>query len=205
MKMIVFILVAEIFSKARSRISGTAGPSAIRIFQETASRNIYLTVYLKQILSEFQNHGVFVLPFKGPVLGEQIYKDSMLRPFSDLDILVGPSDALQAADLLKAKGMIPQMELDVPQFKKYVKDEDNLSFYDTRNKISVELHWDMAGIYLSQPVTIDGVKAHQKNEREHWKTHVYSFSQIFSISCSNPRLLCGQGPIYSQAFIQTYR
>ena len=60
--------------------------------------------------------------------------------------------------------MTPQMELDVPQFKKYVKDEDNLSFYDTRNKISVELHWDMAGIYLSQPVTIDGVKAHQKNE-----------------------------------------
>ncbi len=124
----------------------------------TGTRNFILTVFLQRLIAEFNQQGIFILPFKGPVLAQQVYKDIIFRPFSDLDVLVDKSDAVFAFNLLKQKGLTAQLELNTSQFKKYLDDEDHFSFYEPQQKITIELHWDMSGLYLSRPITLSDLK-----------------------------------------------
>ncbi len=126
----------------------------------TGTRNFMFTVFLQRLVADFTRQGIFILPFKGPVLAEHIYKDIIFRPFSDLDVLVDKSDAVEAFNLLKNRGLTPQFKLSPSQFKKYINDEDHFSFCEPQKKITVELHWDMAGLYLSSPLTVSGLKEH---------------------------------------------
>nr|NJM04207.1 nucleotidyltransferase family protein [Desulfobacula sp.] len=126
----------------------------------TGTRNFMFAVFLQRLVADFTRQGIFILPFKGPVLAEYIYKDIIFRPFSDLDVLVDKSDAVAAFDLLKNRGLTPQFKLSPSQFKKYINDEDHFSFCEPQKKITVELHWDMAGLYLSKPLTVSGLKEH---------------------------------------------
>jgi Uncharacterised nucleotidyltransferase len=126
----------------------------------TGTRNIIFAVFLQKLIEVFNKQGIFMLPFKGPALAEQVYKDIILRPFSDLDILVDKSDALPAFSLLKKRGLVAQFELEDSQFKKYIKDEDHFQFYDPQSKITIELHWEISGLYLSHPITVSDLKLH---------------------------------------------
>jgi hypothetical protein len=126
----------------------------------TGTQNFMFTVFLQRLIAGFTRLGIFILPFKGPVLAEHIYKDIIFRPFSDLDVLVDKSDAVAAFNLLKNRGLTPQFELSPSQFKKYINDEDHFSFCEPQKKITIELHWDMSGLYLSRPITVSGLKNH---------------------------------------------
>lgn len=126
----------------------------------TGTRNFMFTVFLQRLVADFNEAGIFILPFKGPVLSEHIYKDIIFRPFSDLDVLVDKSDAVSTFTLLKKKGLAPQLELSTSQFIKYTNDEDHFSFFEPQKKITIELHWDMSGLYLSKPITVSGLKEH---------------------------------------------
>lgn len=59
---------------------------------------------LSGVLSVFEREGVPVLTLKGPALGEMLYRDPGLRPFTDLDLLVRPADVPRAVSLLSALG-----------------------------------------------------------------------------------------------------
>lgn len=59
---------------------------------------------LCHVLAAFEQEGVSVLTLKGPALGETLYRDPGLRPFTDLDLLVRPADAPRAISLLSALG-----------------------------------------------------------------------------------------------------
>ena len=126
----------------------------------TGSKNFRFTMFLQKLMADLNQAGIFVLPFKGPALAEHVYKDIIFRPFSDLDILVGKSDAVQASNILKQRGLVPQLELNDSQFKKYMDDEDHFSFYDPKQKITIELHWDMSGLYLLKQITVSDLKDH---------------------------------------------
>jgi hypothetical protein len=126
----------------------------------TGTRNFFFAVFLQRLVEVFNKQGIFMLPFKGPALAEQVYKDIILRPFCDLDILVDKSDALPAFILLKKRGLVAQFELKDSQFKKYIKDEDHFQFYDPQSKITIELHWEISGLYLSYPITASDLKSH---------------------------------------------
>ena len=124
----------------------------------TGTSNFIHTVFLQRLVAVFKEKRIFMLPFKGPVLAEQLYKDIILRPFSDLDILVDKSDAVQAFNLFKEQDLIAQLDLKKSQFEKYVNDEDHFVFYDFKNKITIELHWELSGLYLSNPITVSDLK-----------------------------------------------
>ena len=59
---------------------------------------------LRGLLSAFEADGVAVILLKGPALGEALYPDPGLRPFTDLDLLVHPPDVPRAVSLLSALG-----------------------------------------------------------------------------------------------------
>ncbi len=57
-------------------------------FLLNSSRNMKLTRELLFIIDNFDAKGIPIMPFKGPVLAEQVYGDIALRSFVDLDLLV---------------------------------------------------------------------------------------------------------------------
>ena len=85
-------------------------PEAVLTFfknhaHKQVTRNLQATTSLLKILSRFQEHGIPVLPFKGPVLASILYNDVGLRYFGDLDILVNPATLNKACMTLKDIGL----------------------------------------------------------------------------------------------------
>jgi len=73
-------------------------------YRESAKRNVVLTASLLTLLDAFESEGIAVVPLKGPALAESLYPDPVLRPFSDLDILVRKQDVGAALRLLAREG-----------------------------------------------------------------------------------------------------
>lgn len=59
---------------------------------------------LRGVLAAFERADVPVIPLKGPLLAERLYPDPALRPFTDLDLLIAPSDLSRALELLSTLG-----------------------------------------------------------------------------------------------------
>jgi len=136
----------------------------VKKFKETyfnnATKSLYFSAFLIKIMNFLQEHDIFVVPFKGPVLAQDIYSNLELRQFSDLDILVSKNDAVAAWCLLIKKGFQSELDLDKGQKYKYVKAEDHIAL--TKGNICVELHWEMSGLYLSKPLIIEHVSRELK-------------------------------------------
>ena len=63
-----------------------------------------LAVELAGILSDLEAAGLTAVPFKGPVLGEQLWGDALRRPCDDLDFLVRPGDLPAVVATLGRRG-----------------------------------------------------------------------------------------------------
>ncbi|MCZ8188638.1 MAG: FkbM family methyltransferase [Microcystis sp. LE19-338.1B] len=74
------------------------------MFETNASANLALTSELFNLLKLFEERGIPVIPYKGPVLAASVYGNLTLRQFGDLDILVRPRDVIGAEDALIAQG-----------------------------------------------------------------------------------------------------
>ena len=72
--------------------------------QVSVQGNLFLTEELLHLLALFDQYGIPVIPYKGPILASSVYGDLALRPFNDLDIFVHERDVLQAMDLLISCG-----------------------------------------------------------------------------------------------------
>ncbi len=89
-------------------------------------------------------------------MAQDVYGSVDLRQFSDLDILVYTLDSAKAWEILIAGGFQPEFELSPEQRLKYIKTEDNISFF--KKNLCVELHWELSGLYLSKPLTMEKIK-----------------------------------------------
>ena len=69
-------------------------------YRDSARRSLILTARLFVLLDAFEAEGIPVVPLKGPVLAESLYPDPLLRPFSDLDLLIHKQDVPAALRLL---------------------------------------------------------------------------------------------------------
>ncbi len=121
-------------------------------FRSTVIRNMHMAAKLLKILTLFKEHGIAAVPFKGPVLAENVYGNLGLRSFGDLDILLWPHDAAKAIDLLSTRDFTPLIELSPAQFTAYMKAEDDMVLSHQTDGLVVELHWEMSGRYLSRPL-----------------------------------------------------
>lgn len=127
-------------------------------FQNT-TRNLYIFAFLTNLLSLFNKKNIDVVSFKGLLTAHDIYGDIALRSFSDIDILVKKKTASKAWSLLIKNGFTPELSLDPQQIKKYIGVEDNISFFNTKNNLNVELHWEMTGIYLKNPLSYENIES----------------------------------------------
>ncbi len=109
-------------------------------FHETASRNLFMTAELVQLLRLFRERGIAAVPLKGPALAQSLYGNLALREFSDLDILVRRRDVGRVKDLLVSLGYQPQVHLGGAGQSAFI--ESNYELYFARDGSSdLEIHW----------------------------------------------------------------
>lgn len=92
-----------------------------RRYQHNARRNLLFAAELIRILDALEGSGVEVMPYKGPALAQSVYGDLALREFSDLDILVRPSQVQRALAGLAPLGFEPTLQLSPAQQKAYLR------------------------------------------------------------------------------------
>ncbi len=138
------------------------------VYFDNVTRNISLSLFLLKILSLLKENNISAVPFKGPLLAQDVYGDIGLRPFSDLDILVSKNNAFVAWQILLEDGFQTELVLDDGQKHKYIMSEDHMAF--SKGNMCVELHWDMFGDYLCKPMKFEDVEESLKesviNNRE---------------------------------------
>ncbi len=132
--------------------------------------SLQLTRELLGIVQAFEQNGVPIVPYKGPVLAATAYGDLGLRTFVDLDALVRKEHVLQAKDLLGARGYRSKHPVEAAAEKEFVNKKTVWAFVHEKNGVAVDLHWGVtlfADFFYPvgddfweslSPVSIGGVK-----------------------------------------------
>jgi len=113
-------------------------------YRRHAQQVLAKTGELVRIVKKFQERGIPVLPFKGPVLSLQAYGELVSRHVGDLDIMVPPEQALVAQEILLHQGYHrthPDFELTQRQALEYLKNIHHFGYFSQEKEIRVELHW----------------------------------------------------------------
>ena len=112
---------------------------------------------LELVLAELHAAGVQTLVLKGHALGQMIYQQPVLRPYSDFDILVAPEALEPAAAVLTGLGYLPE---DGPEFPSdYHLHHHHLAPYLHPEWLPVELHWRLVSPSGAQRVNTEAVWA----------------------------------------------
>jgi hypothetical protein len=111
--------------------------------QLLSRRNKTMASELIAILRLLDEHGIPVIPYKGPLLAATVYGDLALRVFGDLDLLLRPEDILRAKALLATRGYRPQHPM-APVIEASLVDSRmhyHLALVRELPTMLVELHW----------------------------------------------------------------
>ncbi len=108
-----------------------------------ALRNLGLSGELVRVVRLLSEHGIPVLPFKGPTLAQLAYRNAALREFGDLDLLLRPRDVPRAKRLLLEQGYRPQYALTPTQEAAYLRSIGQIPLEKAERAV-VELHARLA-------------------------------------------------------------
>jgi hypothetical protein len=129
-----------------------------RRFQHTARFSLVMTGELLTILRALEKEGVEAIPYKGPVLGSEIYGNIALRPFADLDLLVRAADVWRAVDVLIATGYRSPVPLGDDLREGRLPAEGQLLFERPELHSVVELHWEVAQRYFAPQLDYEAIR-----------------------------------------------
>lgn len=134
------------------------------IYYSTASINSRLITEAGKVIEGFNNAGIETLVFKGPSLVESIYKNPALRPFSDVDLLIGKRDLPRAITLMEGMGyVLSEKLLPMEVLTKY---HFHLPFRKADDhRIIVEVHWDLKDNYKDPSLDIEGIWERARAEK----------------------------------------
>lgn len=123
-------------------------------FHANSRRNLFLVAELLEVLRLLQNHGITAIPYKGPVLAASIYGNVSLRQFSDLDIFVRRSDALQASDLLLSRGYGPRIQLSGWRETAFLNSQCEFCLVRADASVTVDVHWEIVPRRVVVPIDL---------------------------------------------------
>ena len=94
--------------------------------------------------------GVIAVPYKGPALAQYLYGDVALRQILDIDLIVRPSDAIKARQVLMDNGCHPLKALSFRRAAAHVWYHCDFVFM-TGKRACVDLTWRIAPAYWRLP------------------------------------------------------
>lgn len=106
-----------------------------------ASSNIMMTAELIRVVALLRDHGIRSIAIKGPVLAQMIHGDVTQRQFSDLDLLVEPSQMYPALELLSHHGYASQYPIEFLKNTTLLKVGKDFPTTHTTKGVLIEFHW----------------------------------------------------------------
>jgi hypothetical protein len=112
---------------------------------------------LRALLDAFEGASVPVIPLKGPALGEALYAEPGLRPFTDLDLLVRRADVPRAVELLATLGYRPlEYERPLAYDLAYATAACFVPADPQPGRFPIDLHWNLVSFVAGNtPATLD--------------------------------------------------
>lgn len=94
----------------------------------------------KELLKSCRAQGVDTMVLKGAAMISLYYKDSGVRPMQDFDLVVSPSHAVRAMELLTSHGWRSRMETPIERIQ-----IRHSTPYDNSEAQQLDLHWHVLG------------------------------------------------------------
>ena len=161
----VLPLLYQSLSGVTAKVPSSIVDDLRKSYEHNARRNLKFTAELFRILDSLEVHGITSIPLKGPVLAERVYGELALRFFSDLDILVSPSDVLRAKKVLEPLGYTPTLSLTSTEERAYLATGYEYTFDGPAGRNLLELQWNFVprfyavdfdcGQLLARAVSVD--------------------------------------------------
>jgi len=118
-------------------------------------RSLQFTTELRRISRHLEERRIPFLAYKGPVLGQLLYRDPTARQFGDLDLLVVPSDVSRAKSALLELGYQLKLQLPARHEKSYLGSGYEYAFCLNSERPTVELQWRIAPMFYSVDFDLD--------------------------------------------------
>jgi hypothetical protein len=106
-------------------------------------RGLQMQKELRRIVELLTAGQIPVIPYKGPILAEEVYGDIGLRCFNDLDLLVPPECARDAVQILIDQGFNHGLELPEERWSGLQKTLNHLHLLHPEYDWGVEIHWEL--------------------------------------------------------------
>ena len=146
---LVFRRLLQIESAALPSDVKSSVTDALKLHTEN---NMFLTSQIIRIVKMFEAAAIPLLPFKGPLLSIQAYRDPGLRTYGDLDLLVQPKHLDKAIRLLREKGYTPVTSVSWLQKSNwFISRQKDVHFVDSDGRTVLELHWKLSGSHFGLP------------------------------------------------------
>jgi hypothetical protein len=111
-------------------------------FYGNSLNNLHLARELARLTGLLNARGIDAIAFKGPVLALEAWGDVALRQFNDLDLLVRPADAANAAEVLIAAGYWPH-SFDRKRPARSIARRYEDEFIQPSSPWMIDLHWEL--------------------------------------------------------------
>lgn len=123
-------------------------------FEQGAQWNLYLTHELLALLKRLAEYGIAAVPYKGPILAQEIYGNLALRHFADMDLIVRRRDVARVRQLLSEEGYRPRQLL--TPFQEFLQfySKNTRGFIHMSKNVKFDLHWGVTQLrHFSFPMT----------------------------------------------------
>ncbi|MGB0561188.1 MAG: nucleotidyltransferase domain-containing protein [Spirulinaceae cyanobacterium] len=118
-------------------------------FHHQLRQNFRLVAALRQLLPQFEQAQIPVLPIKGPILAKSLYGNFALRRMRDLDLLVHPQDAWRVHALLWQQGYRCYDRLSRAQLQQRLRTNTENALVHPQTQIQIDLHWGIVPRYYA--------------------------------------------------------
>jgi hypothetical protein len=111
-------------------------------FRLSSVRNLALTRELATVLGAFNDNGIPVFSYKGPLLAGDLYTNLSMRHIGDLDLMARKRDVAKARELLLSSGYGLMDRKRFPRDERdYLEKHCEYHFLRSENQLLLELHW----------------------------------------------------------------
>ncbi|GAB4342168.1 MAG: hypothetical protein Kow0089_17030 [Desulfobulbaceae bacterium] len=138
-------------------IPGEVSGEFRKAFLRISAANHLREMELAAILDSLERVNITVVPFKGPLLTRELFGDSNLRTYVDLDLLVAKGDLRPSIMELMAMDFRFDIDLDPEQYLHLAAAGHHANLVRGELPTMVEVHWEMTGRYLSQKMGLEDV------------------------------------------------
>ena len=138
--------------------------------------NLALARELVQLLQQLSAVGIRAIPYKGPVLMQQVYGDVGLRATHDIDILIRPQDRDETERIVRERGF--ELMTEKSALGRWVQSrlEKDSEWYHPERELHLEVHWRFAKWYF--PFSLDGRSFAEGLQEYDWAGHPFQLMPL---------------------------